>query len=318
MNREAWLTAMAEKLWPLILKHGGHKPEKWRVACGWPASGGTVRPGTKRSRTIGQCWCGGSEGGAREIFISPYLADPVEVAETLLHELIHAALDAKVQHRAPFARLAKAAGLEGKPTATHAGDALKAKLTEYATELGEYPHDRLDRTAWPKQGTRMLKLICPDCGYIVRTTSKWLEVGYPTCPCGSMLVPDEEYETDGLNVAHMEQVFRTPDGRFEVRFVKDGRRERWYVLDLHTPEMAVEAADSREDAVGIIDAIREGLYRPLPHGYTRTEFGDVPPLWTDVDEEYAVWDEDEYEDPDFEDLDIIEGDEAEDWLASGL
>lgn len=30
----------------------------------------------------------------------------------------------------------------------------------------------------------MLKLVCPEDGYTVRTTRKWLEVGQPSCPCG--------------------------------------------------------------------------------------------------------------------------------------
>jgi hypothetical protein len=34
-----------------------------------------------------------------------------------------------------------------------------------------------------KQSTRMVKCECPDCGYIVRTTRKWLEEGAPICPC---------------------------------------------------------------------------------------------------------------------------------------
>jgi hypothetical protein len=30
----------------------------------------------------------------------------------------------------------------------------------------------------------MLKLECEDCGYVVRTTQKWIEMGSPTCYCG--------------------------------------------------------------------------------------------------------------------------------------
>ena len=39
----------------------------------------------------------------------------------------------------------------------------------------------------------MIKLICEDCGYTVRTTRKWLKVGFPTCCCGgAMELEDEE------------------------------------------------------------------------------------------------------------------------------
>lgn len=35
-----------------------------------------------------------------------------------------------------------------------------------------------------KQSTRMLKLQCPGCGYVIRTTRTWLEHGIPVCCCG--------------------------------------------------------------------------------------------------------------------------------------
>jgi len=31
----------------------------------------------------------------------------------------------------------------------------------------------------------MLKVSCPADGYTVRTTAKWIAVGFPTCPCGT-------------------------------------------------------------------------------------------------------------------------------------
>jgi hypothetical protein len=54
-------------------------------------------------------------------------------------------------------------------------------------ELGPYPHAALKPgTRIGKQGTRMLKLICPIHGYTLRTTRKWLEeLGFPSCPCGA-------------------------------------------------------------------------------------------------------------------------------------
>lgn len=36
-------------------------------------------------------------------------------------------------------------------------------------------------------GSRLVKCSCPDCGYVVRTTAKWIAVGLPTCPCGEEL-----------------------------------------------------------------------------------------------------------------------------------
>lgn len=39
--------------------------------------------------------------------------------------------------------------------------------------------------------TRQRKLACGRCGYTVRVTRKWIQVGLPTCPCGETLTPDE-------------------------------------------------------------------------------------------------------------------------------
>jgi hypothetical protein len=36
----------------------------------------------------------------------------------------------------------------------------------------------------PHQTTRMLKLACRGCGYVVRTSGKWLKTGVPSCHCG--------------------------------------------------------------------------------------------------------------------------------------
>ena len=55
------------------------------------------------------------------------LKDPLEVAATLVHELVHIlAVGVEEGHRGKFTKLAKAIGLEGKMTATHAGETLKA------------------------------------------------------------------------------------------------------------------------------------------------------------------------------------------------
>jgi hypothetical protein len=50
-----------------------------------------------------------------------------------------------------------------------------------------FPHAALRsglNGAHKPQGTRMLKVQCGSCGYTVRTTAKWIEVGLPLCPCG--------------------------------------------------------------------------------------------------------------------------------------
>lgn len=183
-TREQWLEGLRANLAPTF-EHLGHPlPAKVRLSCGLPSK----RAFSKTKRLIGQCWDSKqSEDGTHEVFISPTIADPLVVAETVAHELVHAAVGVKAGHRAAFKKCAVALGLEGKMTSTHAGEALKATLSRYVDTLGVYPHAVIDFESRKKDGTRMLKLECPSCGYTVRTTQKWLDVGLPVCPCGGTL-----------------------------------------------------------------------------------------------------------------------------------
>lgn len=184
-TREAWLIAAVDALRPMFLDDARVElPETLAVSVGWPG-GKSVR------KVIGQCWPTTSGDGVPHLYISPTLADPVEVLAVLAHELIHAYDDCKNGHKAAFARVARAIGLTGKMTATVASEPLRVRLAAVAADLGPYPHKRvtLDVAAVKKQGTRMLKVECPACGYTLRTTAKWLEVGVPTCCCGESMEP---------------------------------------------------------------------------------------------------------------------------------
>ena len=48
------------------------------------------------------------------MFVSPYLADAIEVAAVLVHELIHVFDNCRNGHKGPFRKIAKKIGLEGK------------------------------------------------------------------------------------------------------------------------------------------------------------------------------------------------------------
>lgn len=176
-GREGWLLAVAERLstWPEL-------PElpPFRVGVGFTSKGA-------RSSRIGECWaptC--TTDKVCELFIHPRLADEVEVAATLAHELVHAAVGVEAKHGPKFKRVALALGLQGKMTATTAGQRFKDRIEAVLEEVGPYPHGALRAagvtSTGPKQTTRMLKCECPDCGYLVRTTAKWLEVAVPRCP----------------------------------------------------------------------------------------------------------------------------------------
>ena len=69
---------------------------------------------------------------------------------------------------------------------------MRRRLEELVSDIGRpYPHGQLAPSDERKQSTRLLKLTCPECGYVIRTTRKWLETGLPTCCCGELFVADE-------------------------------------------------------------------------------------------------------------------------------
>lgn len=187
-TREEWLRAAVDILRPRFVSVDLPLPEKLRVSCGFPA--GSAR---SKGKAIGQCWVRkASESEHAEIFVSPVLAKATRVLDVLLHELIHAGDDCKSGHKGTFKRVAEHFGLEGKMTATVAGDKLNSWLeSDIIAVIGEYPHSALcgspTGTSSPKkQSTRLLKAACVDCGYTVRVTKKWVEeAGAPLCPCNS-------------------------------------------------------------------------------------------------------------------------------------
>lgn len=183
MTREEWLNKAVVRLNEMIAEKTELKPsKKVLVSVGFPQN-------DRKGAIIGQCWPTSTGSGKHHIFITPREGRAVEVLDTLLHELVHAADNCENQHKGPFVKAVRALGLEGKPTATFAGKELRKELKAIAAELGKYPHTRLSPLdVVPKQTTRMLKVECPECGCVVRMTRKWLdEAGAPTCACGNQM-----------------------------------------------------------------------------------------------------------------------------------
>lgn len=187
-NREAWLKQAAVLLGKEFITRTAESANPVKdipalaVCAGFPSQGALAR-----KRRIGECWPrGASNDGLNHLFISPLLDDPVRVLGVLAHEMAHAIDDCKNKHKKPFKVLADAILLEGKVTATTEGEAFKREIAApILAKLGPYPHSginasKLDKSA--KQGTRMLKCQCPECGYTVRTTRQWLEMAIPKCP----------------------------------------------------------------------------------------------------------------------------------------
>lgn len=187
MNREEWLTAymgeLAKTLMEPARKGSTADIKNWRISCGWPG-GGSART------AIGQCWSvKSSNDGTTQMFISPLLASAEEVDHVILHEMVHASVGLECGHKGDFRKFATQLGMTGKMTATTAGPELRKALNAITKKLGKYPHAGMKPTDTDrkKQTTRMIKLECGDCGYVARTTQKWLDVGVPTCCCGGTM-----------------------------------------------------------------------------------------------------------------------------------
>lgn len=218
MNRETWLNEMAVRMAPRFAELG-HALPPYRVSMGLPSSG-------MRAPVAGECWSKTVSADEHyEIFINPVRDDSVAIGATLAHELAHAAVGLQCGHKGDFAKVVSALGFGRPYTSTEAGTTpvVRAWLQGMINDLGRIPHARLstprdeatpvrrgvggvelksaavataprgadepESNRPPKQTTRLMKAECAECGYTVRVTSKWLEVGPPHCPVhGAMAV----------------------------------------------------------------------------------------------------------------------------------
>lgn len=196
-NREEWLTRAAGHLGTMIETASSLTVPPTRVSVGWP--------GGKRS-ALGECWKPTvTRDGLSHIFITPTVDEGPRALDILLHELCHATVNMHYPeaegHGSQFGRLARGVGLEGKLTATVAGEELALTLADLVSdELGTYPHAAIEPPMKPKvQTTRMHKVVCQNrqcrtfdfetnVGYTLRTTAKWLDsFGTPICVCGERM-----------------------------------------------------------------------------------------------------------------------------------
>jgi ribosomal protein L37E len=177
-TREEWLTAAVEEFRAVFAAQAVPIPAKVRVSCGFPST-------AKRSGAIGECWADtASADKSMEIMVSPVLSDTYRVIDVLVHELCHTTAGA-MNHGLSFQKVADAMHLVPSATkgykATSGGDAFKQAFGPIIDGLGEYPHAQLSMSTRKVQATRMLKAVCPSCGYTIRLTHKWAAQGLPTC-----------------------------------------------------------------------------------------------------------------------------------------
>jgi hypothetical protein len=330
LNREAWLHALAEKLTPLMRSEAGLtlRPGSYKLSVGFPSTRARALKGGR----IGECWHG--DRPTKEIFIHPKLGSAVQVAETVLHELIHAALPANVGHKKTFSQAAKKLGIlpEGaKPTSTFADPNMRKVLQGICDEIGPYPHEALNTDGMPKQTTRLLKAMCPICGYTVRVTAKWLdEGGAPICPTcdiemeasdagegpSSPLVAVSAVHEYKIPVAKANPKAKTVyDPRWSLQMLREGKSVSWRVIDYGDQLLGVSVprltpAESREDALNILEALRDGImtYKDIEdlerEAEEAEEYQDITAeelerIIEDNDDEEDYLDDEEEEDPDY-------------------
>ena len=175
-TRELWLQNAVDLVSP-IFKNKGYTIPKVQVSCGFPSTG-------NKSKHVGQCWGKSSTNdGTNQLFISPVLDEPVQVLDTLVHELVHAVDDCIHHHGPEFKKIATDVGLQGLMREASAGAWLQEQLSAISKQLGKYPHSKINlaHSSSKKTGPRP-RAKCKKCGYEVTPLKKWLHMGPPLCP----------------------------------------------------------------------------------------------------------------------------------------
>ena len=145
-----------------------------------------------------------------EINLSAEYLKEHNMGETLLHELAHAenhALDIADtdktgrRHNKKFKAMAERLGLVVEKSGslgfayTELGPEATAFLDKIKFDRSVFELCRIVESKSSKQTTRLIKLECESCGYVVRTTKKWLdEIGPAHCPNHGAMRVDQENE----------------------------------------------------------------------------------------------------------------------------
>ena len=180
LSREAWLLFAVGHVAP-IFSEAGYSVPRVRVSCAIPAT-------ARRGSAVGQCWpTSKSLDRVNEIFISPVYSDPVDVLDTLVHELVHAVDDCQHRHGKEFKEIALAVGLQGKMREASAGPQLRGRLQAIAAtlvaDIGPYPHAKLTVGAVMfEQSRKPARAECPHCRYKISMLRQYLKHGPPICP----------------------------------------------------------------------------------------------------------------------------------------
>ena len=172
-TREQWLATLASRSASLVTRaiaDGGDEEPTLRLACGFPPATGRKRPSADILPPSA------SEDFTAEIFVSPEIDDPEQVARLVLPLLV-VAHSGDYKRGARYRNACAQLGLNGDEIP----DWLKTRLNN----LGAYPHAQVTVPTKPKQTTRLIKVACVNAthSYIARVSRNTLiTLGAPICP----------------------------------------------------------------------------------------------------------------------------------------
>jgi hypothetical protein len=139
-TREAWLHRAINHFRPRFQEIEYPLPATIHVSVGWGSTGARQ----ENAAILGVTYHSSrSEDGNNHVFVTPEDADTTSILITLLHELIHVALDNEDGHRGRFREIALLLGFVPPMTETPAGIELAAEMMTLAASLGDYPHSKL-------------------------------------------------------------------------------------------------------------------------------------------------------------------------------
>ena len=174
-TREQWLATLASRSATLVARYiadGGDEEPTIRLSCGFPPAQG------RKTLVADILPPSASEDYTAEIFISPEIDDPEQVARLVIPLLV-VAHSGDYKRGARFREACSRLGLNDAETP----EWLKSRLNA----IGAYPHAQVTLTPKPKQTTRLIRVVCDrdthESPYIARVSRTTLDAfGAPICP----------------------------------------------------------------------------------------------------------------------------------------
>ena len=176
-SREQWLAGVSRAIAGWLQTMGAPLPP-CRVISGFPSRG-------RRSYNIAEAYPE-EDGLSFRLVVNPDATDPVQIAAAIAQQLaaIAAGSDQGAQYR--FRQLAVSMGLRGTKRESPPGLLFGELVEPVLRTAGPLPTADTPATpilAIPKQSSRLVRVACSQCGYVVRVARKWLmEMGPPHCP----------------------------------------------------------------------------------------------------------------------------------------